>query len=460
MEKRENLASRIGFILLSAGCAIGLGNVWRFPYITGKNGGASFVLIYLLFLVILGLPIMIMEFAIGRASRQNIALSLRTLEPRGTKWHWYGPLAIAGNYLLMMFYTTIAGWLLYYFYTTIIGDMSGLTSQEVSAVFSDLTAAPVLQIFWMVVTVSLCMFIVAQGLQSGVEKITKIMMICLLTIIVVLAVRSCLLPGAGEGLLFYIKPDFTKMMDIGFGTVVYEALGQSFFTLSIGIGAMSIFGSYIDRKHALAGESIRIICLDTFVALTSGLIIFPACSSFGIEARQGPSLIFVTLPNIFAQMTAGSLWGGLFFLFMSFAALTTVIAVFENIVSYWMDCRGWTRKKACTVNFFLIILLSLPCIFGYNVLSGFQPFGEGSAVLDLEDFLVSNLLLPFGSLLFLLFCTQRYGWGFEKFIKEANEGEGVKFPRWARWYCTIGIPIIIIVIMAKGIWDKFAPMFA
>lgn len=460
MEKRENLASRIGFILLSAGCAIGLGNVWRFPYITGKNGGASFVLIYLLFLVILGLPIMIMEFAIGRASRQNIALSLRTLEPEGTKWHWYGPLAIIGNYLLMMFYTTIAGWLLYYFYTTIIGDMSGLTSQEVSAVFSDLTAAPVLQIFWMVVTVSLCMFIVAQGLQSGVEKITKIMMICLLAIIVVLAVRSCLLPGAGEGLLFYIKPDFSKMMDIGFGTVVYEALGQSFFTLSIGIGAMSIFGSYIDRKHALAGESIRIICLDTFVALTSGLIIFPACSSFGIEAGQGPSLIFVTLPNIFAQMTAGSLWGGLFFLFMSFAALTTVIAVFENIVSYWMDCRGWTRKKACTVNFFLIILLSLPCIFGYNVLSGFQPFGEGSAVLDLEDFLVSNLLLPFGSLLFLLFCTQRYGWGFEKFIKEANEGEGVKFPRWARWYCTIGIPIIIIVIMAKGIWDKFAPMFA
>ena len=460
MEKRDNLASRIGFILLSAGCAIGLGNVWRFPYITGKNGGASFVLIYLLFLVILGLPIMIMEFAIGRASRQNIALSLRTLEPEGTKWHWYGPLAIAGNYLLMMFYTTIAGWLLYYFYTTIIGDMSGLTSQEVSAVFSDLTAAPVLQIFWMVVTVSLCMFIVAQGLQSGVEKITKIMMLCLLAIIVVLAVRSCLLPGAGEGLLFYIKPDFSKMMDIGFGTVVYEALGQSFFTLSIGIGAMSIFGSYIDRKHALAGESIRIICLDTFVALTSGLIIFPACSSFSIEAGQGPSLIFVTLPNIFAQMTAGSLWGGLFFLFMSFAALTTVIAVFENIVSYWMDCHGWTRKKACTVNFFLIILLSLPCIFGYNVLSGFQPFGEGSAVLDLEDFLVSNLLLPFGSLLFLLFCTQRYGWGFEKFIKEANEGEGVKFPRWARWYCTIGIPVIIIVIMAKGIWDKFAPMFA
>ncbi len=458
MEKRENLASRIGFILLSAGCAIGLGNVWRFPYITGKNGGAGFVLIYLLFLVILGLPIMIMEFAIGRASRQNIGLSLKTLEPSGTKWHFYGPLAIAGNYLLMMFYTTIAGWLLYYFYSSIIGDMKGMDSAQVSAFFSSLTANPVLQIFWMIITVSVCMFAVAQGLQKGVEKITKIMMICLLAIIVVLAVRSCLLPGSGEGLLFYIRPDFSKMTEIGIGTVVYEALGQSFFTLSIGIGAMSIFGSYIGREHRLAGESIRIICLDTFVALMSGFIIFPACSSFGIEAGQGPSLIFVTLPNIFAQMTGGSLWGGLFFLFMSFAALTTVIAVFENIVAYWMDCHGWSRKKACTVNFFLIILLSLPCILGYNLLSGFQPFGEGSAVLDLEDFLVSNLLLPFGSLLFLLFCTQRYGWGFDKFIEEANQGSGISFPRWARFYCTWIMPLIIIVIMGKGIWDKFAPM--
>ena len=333
--------------------------------------------------------------------------------------------------------------------------MRGMDSAQVSAFFSSLTANPVLQIFWMVITVSVCMFAVAQGLQKGVEKITKIMMLCLLAIIVVLAVRSCLLPGSGEGLLFYIRPDFSKMTEIGIGTVVYEALGQSFFTLSIGIGAMSIFGSYIGREHRLAGESIRIICLDTFVALMSGFIIFPACSSFGIEAGQGPSLIFVTLPNIFAQMTGGSLWGGLFFLFMSFAALTTVIAVFENIVAYWMDCHGWSRKKACTVNFFLIILLSLPCILGYNLLSGFQPFGEGSAVLDLEDFLVSNLLLPFGSLLFLLFCTQRYGWGFDKFIEEANQGSGISFPRWARFYCTWIMPLIIIVIMGKGIWDKF-----
>ena len=459
MEKRENLASRIGFILLSAGCAIGLGNVWRFPYITGKNGGAAFVLIYLLFLVILGLPIMIMEFSIGRASQQNIGLSLRTLEPKGTKWHFYSPVAIAGNYLLMMFYTTIAGWLLYYFYSSVIGDMKAMTSTDVSAFFSQLTLNPVLQIFWMVIAVSVCMAVVSQGLQKGVEKITKIMMLCLFAIIIVLAVRSCMLPGSREGLLFYILPDFSKMAEIGIGTVVYEALGQSFFTLSIGIGAMSIFGSYIGREHRLAGESVRIICLDTFVALCSGFIIFPACSAFSIEAGQGPSLIFVTLPNIFAQMTGGSLWGGLFFLFMSFAALTTVIAVFENIIAYWMDCRGWSRKKACTFNFFFIIALSLPCIFGYNLLSGFQPFGAGSAVLDLEDFIVSNLILPFGSLLFLLFCTQRYGWGFENFIKEANMGDGLRFPRWARFYCTWIMPLIIIVIMAKGIFDKFAPLF-
>ncbi len=458
MEKRENLASRIGFILLSAGCAIGLGNVWRFPYITGKNGGASFVLIYLLFLIILGGPIMIMEFAIGRASRQNIGLSLKTLEPQGGKWHLYGPVAIAGNYLLMMFYTTIAGWLLYYFYSSITGDLSGLSSTQINTFFSDLTKRPVLQTFWMVITVALCMFIVAQGLQKGVEKITKIMMVCLFAIIIVLAIRSCMLPKSAEGLKFYLLPDFSKMKEIGIGTVVYEALGQSFFTLSIGIGAMSIFGSYIDRSRRLAGESIRIICLDTFVALTSGLIIFPACSAFGIEAGQGPSLIFVTLPNIFAQMSGGTLWGGLFFLFMSFAALTTIIAVFENIISYYIDCRGWTRKKATTFNFFLITLLSLPCILGYNVLSGFQPFGEGSAILDLEDFLVSNLILPFGSLLFLLFCTWRYGWGFDKFIEEANSGEGLAFPKKVRFYCTWIMPIIIILIMAKGIWDKFAPM--
>ncbi len=459
MEKRENLASRIGFILLSAGCAIGLGNVWRFPYITGKNGGAVFVLIYLAFLVILGLPIMIMEFAIGRASKQSIGLSLRTLEPKGTKWHFYGPGAVAGNYLLMMFYTTIAGWLLYYFYSSIIGDLSGLGTAEVDAFFGDLTSKPVLQVFWMVVAVSVCMVIVARGLKNGVEKVSKIMMTCLLLIIIVLAIRSITLPGSSEGLLFYIKPDFSKISEVGLGTVLYEALGQSFFTLSIGIGAMSIFGSYIDRKRTLPGESVRIICLDTFVALMSGFIIFPACSSFGVEAGQGPSLIFVTLPNIFAQMAGGSLWGGLFFLFMSFAALTTVIAVFENIIAYWMDCHGWSRKKACTVNFFLIIVLSLPCVLGFNLLSGFQPLGAGTTILDLEDFLVSNLLLPFGSLLFLLFCTQRYGWGFDKFIAEANEGEGMKFPRAIRFYCTWIMPLIIIVIMLKGIWDKFAPMF-
>lgn len=460
MKTRESLSSRIGFILLSAGCAIGLGNVWRFPYITGKNGGAGFVLIYLLFLIILGIPVMVMEFSIGRASRQNIGLSLKTLEPKGTKWSFYGPFAIAGNYLLMMFYTTIAGWLLYYFYSSIIGVFNGADTAAVNTFFGELTANPVLQAFWMVVSVLLAMLVVSQGLEKGVEKITKIMMVCLLTIMIVLAVHSIFLEGGSEGLKFYLMPDFSAMAEIGLGTVIYEALGQAFFTLSVGIGAMSIFGSYIDKGRTLTGESIRIISLDTFVALMSGFIIFPACSAFGVSAGQGPSLIFITLPNIFAKMAGGTLWSGLFFLFMSFAALSTIIAVFENIISYWMDVKGWSRKKACKVNLIAIIILSLPCILGFNILSGFQPLGAGTGVLDLEDFLVSNILLPFGSLLFVLFCTQRYGWGFDKFMEEANAGEGIRFPRWARFYCTWCIPVIIAGIMIKGIWDKAVPLLS
>ena len=459
MKGRESLSSRIGFILLSAGCAIGLGNVWRFPYITGKNGGASFVLIYLLFLIILGIPVMVMEFSIGRASRQNIGLSLKTLEPEGTKWHFYGPFAIAGNYILMMFYTTIAGWLLYYFYSSIIGTFKGATPNEVTEVFSTLTANPIMQIFWMVVAVLVSMLVVAQGLEKGVEKITKLMMVCLLTIMIILAIHSLFLEGGREGLMFYLKPSFSAMKEIGIGTVIYEALGQAFFTLSVGIGAMSIFGSYIDKNRTLTGESIRIISLDTFVALMSGLIIFPACSAFGVSVGQGPSLIFITLPNIFAKMPGGTLWSGLFFLFMSFAALSTIIAVFENIISYWIDVKHWSRAKACKVNLIAIILLSLPCILGFNLLSFIQPLGNGSGILDLEDFIVSNLLLPFGSLLFVLFCTQRYGWGFDKFMAEANTGEGIRFPRAIRFYCTWCIPIIIAVIMLKGIFDKLIPLF-
>lgn len=455
MKKRETLGSRLGFILLSAGCAIGLGNVWRFPYITGKNGGAGFVLIYLFFLILLGLPVMTVEFSIGRASRQNIGLSLKTLEKPGSKWHLYGPAAVAGNYLLLMFYTTIAGWILYYFFSASTGAFEGIDSNGIGAFFSDLTADPVKQIFWMIIITLLSSSIVAIGLQKGVEKITKVMMAALLSIVLILTVHSFTLPGAAAGLKFYLLPDFGALQEAGIGTVMYEALGQAFFTLSVGIGSMSIFGSYIDDEHTLTGESVRIIALDTFVAFTSGLIIFPACFSYDVSVGQGPSLLFITLPNIFSQMAGGRIWASLFFLFMSFAALSTVIAVFENIVSYYIDVRNWTRRKACIVNFIALTVLSLPCILGFNVLSGFQPLGEGTNILDLEDFLVSNILLPLGSLIFVLFATRKSGWGFDGFLREANKGNGIRFSARLKGYLSLIIPIIILIIMIKGIWDKF-----
>ena len=455
MKKRETLGSRLGFILLSAGCAIGLGNVWRFPYITGKNGGAGFVLIYLFFLILLGLPVMTVEFSIGRASRQNIGLSLKTLEKPGSKWHLYGPAAVAGNYLLLMFYTTIAGWILYYFFSASTGAFEGIDSNGIGAFFSDLTADPMKQIFWMIIITLLSSSIVAIGLQKGVEKITKVMMAALLSIVLILTVHSFTLPGAAAGLKFYLLPDFGALQEAGIGTVMYEALGQAFFTLSVGIGSMSIFGSYIDDEHTLTGESVRIIALDTFVAFTSGLIIFPACFSYDVSVGQGPSLLFITLPNIFSQMAGGRIWASLFFLFMSFAALSTVIAVFENIVSYYIDVRNWTRRKACIVNFIALTVLSLPCILGFNVLSGFQPLGEGTNILDLEDFLVSNILLPLGSLIFVLFATRKSGWGFDGFLREANKGNGIRFSARLKGYLSLIIPIIILIIMIKGIWDKF-----
>ena len=455
MKKRETLGSRLGFILLSAGCAIGLGNVWRFPYITGKNGGAGFVLIYLFFLILLGLPVMTVEFSIGRASRQNIGLSLKTLEKPGSKWHLYGPAAVAGNYLLLMFYTTIAGWILYYFFSASTGAFEGIDSNGIGAFFSNLTADPVKQISWMIIITLLSSSIVAIGLQKGVEKITKVMMAALLSIVLILTVHSFTLPGAAAGLKFYLLPDFGALQEAGIGTVMYEALGQAFFTLSVGIGSMSIFGSYIDDGHTLTGESVRIIALDTFVAFTSGLIIFPACFSYDVSVGQGPSLLFITLPNIFSQMAGGRIWASLFFLFMSFAALSTVIAVFENIVSYYIDVRNWTRRKACIVNFIALTVLSLPCILGFNVLSGFQPLGEGTNILDLEDFLVSNILLPLGSLIFVLFATRKSGWGFDGFLREANKGNGIRFSARLKGYLSLIIPIIILIIMIKGIWDKF-----
>lgn len=445
----------MGFLLLAAGCAVGLGNVWRFPFITGKYGGAAFVLIYLVFLIILGLPIMIMEFAIGRASKQNIGKALKTLEPMGTKWHFYGHAAIAGNYLLMMFYTAVSGWILSYLFFTARGDLTGLSPGQIKAFFGGLLGDPLTMIFWMIITVVSCFLITSVGLRNGVERVCKIMMALLIVLILALAVHSALLPGSGEGLRFYLLPDFERLMAAGPGEVIFAAMGQAFFTLSLGIGAMAIFASYIGKEHSLTGESLRIIGLDTFVAIMSGFIIFPACFAFGVNPDSGPGLIFVTLPNIFNQMPGGRLWGSIFFVFMSFAALTTVIAVFENIVSYWIDVHGWSRRKASFVNCLAIIVLSLPCVLGFNVLSGIQPMGAGTNILDLEDFIFSTTLLPLGALIFLLFCVSRYGWGWNNFIAEANAGVGLQFPRWANIYARFILPLIIILVFIKGYWDIF-----
>ncbi len=457
MTERETLASRLGFILLSAGCAIGLGNVWRFPYITGQYGGAAFVLVYLLFLLMVGLPVLLMEFSIGRASRVNISAALRTLEGKGGKWHWYGPVAIIGNYLLMMYYTVVTGWLLFYFFSGVKGDLSGLDAASSGAFFSSLMASPGIQIVFTAAAIIAGFLICMKGLRNGVEKASKVMMGCLFALIVILAVNSLLLPGASAGLSFYLVPDFSKMAESGIAEVLYAAMGQSFFTLGLGIGSMEIFGSYIGKERSLTGETVRVISLDTFIALFSGLIIFPASFAFGVNPDSGPSLLFVTLPSVFSQMPGGRIWGSLFFLFMSFAAMTTLIAVFENIIAYWMDCHGWSRKKASIVNMVLIILLSLPCILGFNILSGFQPLGAGSTILDLEDFLVSSTITPIGSALIVLFCTSRYGWGWKKFIEEADTGDGLKYPRTLRFYTAYILPALITVIFLKGYWDKFAP---
>ncbi|MDD3162516.1 MAG: sodium-dependent transporter [Sphaerochaetaceae bacterium] len=453
--KRESLGSRLGFILLSAGCAIGLGNVWRFPYITGKNGGAAFVLIYLVFLVILGLPVMVMEFSIGRASRKNIGLAMKELEPKGTKWHIYGPFAVAGNYILMMFYTVIAGWILYYMLHS--GAMLKTPSGEF---FNGLLASPWKQALWMVIVVALGMIVCSLGLEKGVEKITKVVMLALFALMLVLAIHSCTIEGSGAGLKFYLVPDFKKMTEVGIWTVITEAMNQAFFTLSLGIGSMEIFGSYIGKENSLPGESVRIIALDTFVALMSGLIIFPACFAYGTDPGSGPGLLFVTLPTIFQHMKGGEFWGFLFFLFMSFAAMSTVVAVFENIINYWQDSHGWSRRKACLINCFAIIALAIPCLLGFNAWAGFQPLGSETGVLDLEDFLVSSTLLPFGSLLFVLFCTTGKGWGWKNFIAEANTGRGMKFKdgKPLRIYISYVLPLIIIAILIKGYFDVFSKL--
>ena len=458
MEKRETFSSRLGFVLISAGCAIGLGNVWRFPYITGKYGGAAFVLLYLLFLVILGLPVMVMELAVGRASQRSIAQSFQKLEPRGSKWHWYSYIGFAGNYLLMMFYTVIAGWLLYYFIKMLRGDFTGLDADGVAGQFGELMGRPGIMTVFMAVVVCIGMFVCAQGLRNGVERVNKVMMLCLLALMVVLAVNSVLLEGAGEGLRFYLQPNFRNLVydENGgwiLGETIFAAMGQAFFTLSLGIGAIAIFGSYIKKEHRLAGEAIRIGVLDTCVAFTAGLIIFPACSAFGVSTGEGPALVFVTLPNIFNHMALGRLWGGAFFLFLSFAALSTVIAVFENIISFTMERWELPRKKAVLLNFIAVLALSMPCVLGFNVWSGFTVLGMD--VSGVEDFLVSQNILPLGSLLYVLFCTSRKGWGWEKFLEEANTGDGIRFPGAVRLYVSYILPVIVLFIFLMGYWNLF-----
>ena len=455
MEKRERFSSRLGFILISAGCAVGLGNVWRFPYIAGKYGGAAFVLLYLVFLVLLGLPIMVMEFSVGRASQKSAARSFHVLEPPGTRWHWMSYAAVIGNYLLMMFYTTVGGWMLSYTFRMIRGDFEGLSPEAVGTVFDEMLAQPVSMAFWMLLTVALGFGICSLGLQKGVERITKVMMSFLFVILLVLCLLSLTLEVAADGLRFYRIPVFKRMAENGISETIYAAMSQAFFTLSIGIGSMAIFGSYISRERALTGEALSICGLDTLIALLSGVVIFPSCFAFGLNPGEGPGLVFVTLPNIFNRMPGGRLWGTLFFVFMSFAALSTIIAVFQNILSFSEDLWGWSRKKAVLVNGILLAVLSVPCVLGFNVWSGIQPLGDGSTIQDLEDFLVSSNLLPLGSLVYLLFCTSKKGWGWGNFIAEADAGKGVQFPRWARKYVSYVLPVLVLVIFAAGYWGRF-----
>ena len=453
--EREKLKSRLGFILISAGCAIGIGNVWKFAYMAGQGGGGFFVLLYLLFLVMLGIPIMSMEFAVGRASQKSPAQTYKALEKAGQKWHIHGYIALIGNYLLMMFYTTVAGWMLYYFYLTSTGKFVGLNTDGVANVFSEMLQKPVTMTICMLIIVVVGFFVCSIGLQNGLEKVTKVMMVALLAIMVILAINSFFMKGAKEGLSFYLIPSIERAKAAGIGNTAVGAMNQAFFTLSIGIGAMSIFGSYIGKDRSLLGESVTIAALDTFVAITSGLIIFPACFTFGVDQTQGPSLVFITLPNIFNNIPFGRVWGSLFFVFMTFAAFSTVLAVFENIVSCCMELTGFNRKKSSIVNMILVALLSMPCVLGFNLWS-FDWLGVfGGSFLDFEDFLVSNIWLPLGSLIYLLFCTSKFGWGWKNYKEEANTGKGIKIHNWMRVYLTYILPLIVLFIFAFGIYDKF-----
>ncbi len=454
MAQREQLVSRLGFLFMSAGCAIGLGNVWRFPYITGKNGGAVFLLVYLLFLFCMGMPVLIMEFSVGRASRSCVASALVKLEPEGARWHKFGVFSFIGSYLLMMFYIPIAGWMLYYCWLMLSGGLS-IPPDQMTAVFGSMLENPGSMLFWAVVVAAICFAISGQGIQRGVERVVKIMMCGLLVIIIGLAVRALTLPGSLEGFVFYLAPDLGRAADVGFGTLINEAMNQAFFTLGLGIGSMGIFASHLGREHTLLQESIFIVCLDLFVAFTAGLIIFPACFAFGVQPNEGTSLVFVTLPNVFNSMAGGRFYGTCFFVFMSFAAMTTVVTVMENVVSYSMDMWGWSRNRSTIVNYVVLTLCTLPCILGFNVLAGIQPLGKGTCIMDLEDFLISNNILPLGAFLYILFCTRRNGWGWDNFLAEANTGKGLKLSKFLRFYLSWILPVVVAIIFIAGYVQKF-----
>lgn len=446
--ERESFKSRTGFLLVSAGCAIGIGNVWRFPYVVGQNGGGLFVLFYLIFLVLMGIPVLTMEFAVGRASRKSAVLSYKTLEKPKSKWHIHGWFCMLGCYMLMMYYTTVSGWMTSYFYKFAIGEFtSGMDSKSVTNVFNNLTSSPIEMLIWIFIITALGFFVCSKGVQKGLEKVSKFMMVALLVLIVVLAIHSVTLSGAKEGLSFYLIPNFERVSKIGLGNVITSAMSQAFFTLSLGIAAMEIFGSYMKKDHTLTGEAVRICCLDTFVAIMAGLIIFPACFSYNVEAGQGPALIFDALPNVFVNMAGGRIWGTLFFLFMTFASFSTVIAVFENLVSFVSDTFKISRKKSSVINFAIVFITSLPCMFGFNLLSGVNVLGMG--ILDMEDFVVSNILLPLGSLVYLLFCVTKFGWGFDNYYNECNTGKGMKLPRIVKPYLQYVLPILILIVFAQ-----------
>ena len=449
--EREKLSSRLGFILLSAGCAIGIGIVWKFPYMAGQSGGAIFVLIYIFFLIIMGIPVMAMEFSLGRAAQKSPAVMYKTLEREGSKWHWHGYLSFAGNYILMMFYTTVAGWMINYFVKMGTGKFVGSNTESVKQIFAEMTQSPIEAVVFMAVSVLIGVAVCALGVKKGVEKISKVMMLALLCIMVVLAINSCFLNGGAEGLKFYLLPNAENIKKAGLANVIVAAMNQAFFTLSLGIGSMAIFGSYLDKKRSLLGEAVNVASLDTFVALTSGLIIFPAAFAYGIPVDAGPNLIFVTLPNVFNNLPLGRVWGTLFFVFMSFAALSTIIAVFENIIACSMDMFGWGRKKACIINAVSMLVLSVPCALGFNLWSGVTPFGSGSTILDLEDFLVNNILLPGGAFIVIMFSTWKFGWGFNNFKNEANLGKGLKVKPWMRVYMQYVLPVMVLAILIYGL---------